>query len=623
MQPNKLLKFIILVLLLSSLTVFSGCGGSVAPDNQPNEIIIEQTFESQSGIEFDTGVGLEVSVPPSLTENQMKLVVKYNSNPTQPQNDSSDFINLHSSYSISITPQEEPLGQKLFQERENRNKEPSNATLIFKIPQGVDSHNAVILEWTDEGWILAENEVGLPGGEVDGEDISIVPGHLSEFAIGEWLYDTVFSALKKIPEPPPPTPIIDIQEPILDDQNNLVMEVNLDSPYGITLNLPKIGSLGLAGMWYCIEVESDNDINVDINGGKYLPPGIKRDIIITFLPTGGDASICLQTGWCPLPRAALNWVSRLGLLSEAEAVEEINNIISLTEILLESYELYPNGAWNLEDVVWLIKKLLLQSFWKLTGSKIKYLANVVPVSIDIATFITASWFDGRPDLCVEVSPSLPIVSNVITVYWTNHNPSNSQNIEHLINVFWDPYPEASGYKVYRSVNGVGEAEPVYSGSGELLYDKNVVQWHDYTNIVVGNTYSYYVTACGDDWETAPSQETGTINTFLPPIYLVSPSDGETINNSTPTFEWSPVGANPGGGINFGTTELWVKDLSDDKVIWDISFNNITTSYAIYNGSSLILGHSYGWKVTSYGYVDDMQVAISQSEYWEFMYTEGE
>jgi len=215
------------------------------------------------------------------------------------------------------------------------------------------------------------------------------------------------------------------------------------------------------------------------------------------------------------------------------------------------------------------------------------------------------------------------VSNVVAVYWTDHYPSNSQNIEHLINVFWDPYPEASGYEVYRSVNGVAEAEPIYSGSGELLYDKNVVQWHDLSNIEVGNSYSYYVTAYGDGWETAPSQETGTINTFLPPIYLVSPSDGETINNSTPTFEWSPVGANPGGSINSGITELWVKDLTDDKVTWDISFNDMTTYNATYNqdgkASPLILGHSCAWEVTSYGSVDSIEVAISQSEYWEFTY----
>jgi murein DD-endopeptidase MepM/ murein hydrolase activator NlpD len=216
-----------------------------------------------------------------------------------------------------------------------------------------------------------------------------------------------------------------------------------------------------------------------------------------------------------------------------------------------------------------------------------------------------------------------VVSNVVAVYWTDHYPSNSQTIEHLINVFWDPYPEAIGYKVYRSVNGMVEIEPVYSGAGELLYDKNVVQWHDFSNIVVGNTYSYYVTAYGDGWETAPSQETGTINSFLPPIYLVSPSDGVTINISTPTFEWSPVGSNPGGSINFGNTELWVKNLTDDKVIWDISFNDMTTSNATYNqdgqASPLIFGHSYAWEVTSYGFVDNIEVAISQSEYWEFTY----
>lgn len=220
-----------------------------------------------------------------------------------------------------------------------------------------------------------------------------------------------------------------------------------------------------------------------------------------------------------------------------------------------------------------------------------------------------------------------IVSNVVAISWTDHIPENSQNIEHLINVFWDPYPEASGYKVYRNVNGVVEGEPVYSGPGELLSDKNVVQWHD-TNIVVGNTYSYYVAAYSDGWETAPSQETGTINSFLPPIYLVGPSAGDTINNSTPTFEWSPVGSNPEGCKNFGTTELWVKDLTADKeLVWQIVFDDMTTFSATYNqdgqASPLIPGHSYGWQVTSYGYAENMEDAISQSEYWEFMYIEGE
>ena len=50
---------------------------------------------------------------------------------------------------------------------------------------------------------------------------------------------------------------------------------------------------------------------------------------------------------------------------------------------------------------------------------------------------------------------------------------------------------------------------------------------------------------------------------------------------------------------------------------------MTTYNATYNqdgqASPLILGHSYAWEVTSYGYVDSIEVAISQSEYWEFTY----
>ena len=603
MQPNKLLKFIVLVLLLSSLTLFSGCGGSVTPDNQPNEIIIEQTFESQSGIEFDTGVGLKVSVPPSLTENQMKLVVKYNSNPTQPQNDSSDFLNLHSSYSISITPQEKSLGQKLFQRRENRDQEPSNATLIFKIPQGVDSHNAVILEWTDEGWILAENEVGTPGGEVDGEDIYIVPGHLSEFAIGEWLYNAVFSALKKIPEPPPPTPIIDIQEPIFDDQNNLVMEINLDSPYGITLNLPKIGSLGLAGMWYCIEVESDNDINVDINGGKYLPPGIKRDITITFPPTGGDASICLQTGWCPLPRAAWNWVSRLGL--PTEELEYISNLITSTELLLENYELYPNGVWNLEGVVWLVKKLLLQSFWKLTGSKIKFLANVVPVSIDITTYITASWFDYRPDICVEVSPSLPS-ENIILSYITV-SPStmslvegDSQAIDSITAHYsdgsnapieLDSAEYTSNHSNIATVNSSGEITGISEGTAIITVR--------YTEGNITKTDTIEVTI------TSVTPETYTITASAGPHGSINPSGEVTINQgSDKSFTITP-------NAGYSIADVLV-DGSSVGAVSSYTFINVTEDHTI-SATFISVAPGFVHNLTKDTYYNTIQAALDDAD----------
>ena len=275
---------------------------------------------------------------------------------------------------------------------------------------------------------------------------------------------------------------------------------------------------------------------------------------------------------------------------------------------------------------------------KKAGSPI-HLHFGINLSSDINDFIDSNLQLGWGRVPVDVNPAdygwvnpidylnthqtEAVVSNLVAISWTDHIPSNSQNIEYLINVFWDSYPEASGYKVYRSVNGVVEAEPVYSGPGELIYDKDIVQWHD-TDIVVGNTYSYYVTAYGDGWETSPSQKSGSIDAFLPPIYLVSPSNGDTINNPTPVFKWSPVGPNPEGCKNFGTTVLCVIDLTSDKeLVWQIVFDDMTTFSVHYNqdgqASLLIPGHSYGWEVTSYGYAENMEDAISQSEYWEFTY----
>jgi len=307
-----------------------------------------------------------------------------------------------------------------------------------------------------------------------------------------------------------------------------------------------------------------------------------------------------------------------------------------------AYELYPNTLIYIDACNSLKNTTMAEAFiskgaytycgwstyiWAFNESEEKVFENLADKKMNIQEALNDV---GNPYLLFYPSSGWNFclikntVSNVVAISWTDHIPENSQNIEYLINVFWDTYPEATGYKIYKNVNGVVEEEPVYSGPGELPSDKNVVQWHD-TNIVVGNTYSYYVAAYGDGWETAPSQETGIINSFLPPIYLVGPSDGDTINNSTPTFEWSPVGSNPEGCKNFGTTELWVKDLTADKeLVWQIVFDDITTFSATYNqdgqASPLIPGHSYGWQVTSYGYAENMEDTISQSEYWEFTYS---
>jgi hypothetical protein len=172
---------------------------------QPSETIVEQTFDAQDGIEFDTGTGLKIIVPPISTEEQMNLEVKYNSNPLQPV---SDFINLYSTYSITTTP------QKVFREKElmtsgmNKYQETTQISLIFDVPEDVDPQSLAIFEWTDEGWCLAGagdiGTIGQLGGVLSPDDryLSIeVPvenslstpavANINIFGIGDFIHNVV------------------------------------------------------------------------------------------------------------------------------------------------------------------------------------------------------------------------------------------------------------------------------------------------------------------------------------------------------------------------------------------------------------------------------------------------
>jgi PKD repeat protein len=119
---------------------------------QPTETVVEREFDSQNGIDFDTGTGLKIIIPPTPIEGQVNLEVKYDSSPSQ---SASDFMNLHSSYSISLIP------QKGFQEKElitsgiNKDQETTKVSFIFDVPEDVDPQSLAIFEWTDEGWCLA------------------------------------------------------------------------------------------------------------------------------------------------------------------------------------------------------------------------------------------------------------------------------------------------------------------------------------------------------------------------------------------------------------------------------------------------------------------------------------
>jgi len=199
------------------------------------------------------------------------------------------------------------------------------------------------------------------------------------------------------------------------------------------------------------------------------------------------------------------------------------------------------------------------------------------------------------------------------------SPFNKGITEYIIDVNWHSYPDATGYKVYRSFNG-GSYSVVFQG--EMTGYDWYGLWDD--DVSEGSSYTYYVTAYGSGWETDPSPEV-TIDTFLPPCSLISPTDESIITDSTPTFTWNPVGVSSfsygsiySGYSNFNVWSSYVR-------VWYSYFDDLTTSSATYNqdgqAAPLEVGNSYIWQIDSYGYNENGKlIAYSWSEYWDFIYT---
>jgi hypothetical protein len=197
-----------------------------------------------------------------------------------------------------------------------------------------------------------------------------------------------------------------------------------------------------------------------------------------------------------------------------------------------------------------------------------------------------------------------------------------------IDVLWDAYYDVDGYRVYRKVN---------SGDYTLLYEwQNPPTgsfgygFYDY-DISEGNTYSYYVTAYGPDWETAPSEIASieiTAQTFLPPCSLISPTDNSAITETSPVFSWNPVGLGaselPYGEVYSGSTFLRIYDANTYEWVWNIRLNDMTTSMATFNqdgmADPLVPGNTYRWYIVTNGYDNNgFYVSSSFSETWEFNY----
>ena len=210
------------------------------------------------------------------------------------------------------------------------------------------------------------------------------------------------------------------------------------------------------------------------------------------------------------------------------------------------------------------------------------------------------------------------------IKFTNTEEERRGEIGYGIELFWDIYEGASGYKIYRSVNGTNYVV-VFEGTDCCCYASRRCYFFN-NNTEESNIYFYYITAYGVNWETMPS-EVVFIDTWLPSCSLISPLNNEVINNPNPTFTWSPVGLSdfPYGPICTGYSDFFVYDLTDKKVVQNILFiDDMTTSNTTYNqdgqASPLIPGHSYLWNSWGRGLNENHnEIAISVSEDWVFTY----
>ena len=153
----------------------SDTASKVVSVSQPSdEVTKQQTFDAQNGVTYDTGTGLKVSIPPAPTSGTTKLVVAEDPTPQQPPEETG--IELLNAYEISLTQESNP--QEMAPKEASQDQGAIKITM--EVPPEVDPNEVAIIQWTDEGWVMATGvdstgAISSVGGVLspDGRSISI------------------------------------------------------------------------------------------------------------------------------------------------------------------------------------------------------------------------------------------------------------------------------------------------------------------------------------------------------------------------------------------------------------------------------------------------------------------
>ena len=118
----------------------------------------------------------------------------------------------------------------------------------------------------------------------------------------------------------------------------------------------------------------------------------------------------------------------------------------------------------------------------------------------------------------------------------------------------------------------------------------------------------------------------TLDTWLPPCSLISPTDGSLISNPNPVFDWDPVITDfPYGSLVSGRTCMLVYDNTISDFTWIVCTGDPNISTVTYNQDGdalpLVNGHNYLWHCWNSGYDENgHRIAVSESIDWHFDYT---
>ncbi|MCK4393037.1 PKD domain-containing protein, partial [Candidatus Bipolaricaulota bacterium] len=144
---------------------------------RPSEKITESIFDLQDGMVLQSETGLTVSIPRSENTGEARLVVRHYPTPPQPH---FPYGTLTAAYSIDVIHQKALQGKGL----DLSTASPSLTRLAFTISSIPDLQVVFIVFATNEGWVVAPNENGPPGGTIskDGK-ITIEVSHCSTYGL--------------------------------------------------------------------------------------------------------------------------------------------------------------------------------------------------------------------------------------------------------------------------------------------------------------------------------------------------------------------------------------------------------------------------------------------------------